>query len=255
MRSILLILLLAAAIGARAQEQEETVITSVVVPVVGSVLGPNAVIWKTDVELVNDFPSDTTVSLMLPTAPEQPVIVTTLGPGGRVRFADVVGEAFGMDAVLSPLLVKTLGRRSISIRATVYGLRDGKLIPPQPIPIDYGPSYFPQRVLDGLSFNDARRTNVGLANLGEQPAEFTLALQRLPGRNLAISRVVLPPSSLWHDAVQAMFPMITKGDDFTVVVETSSRETHVYASVIENETSSAKFVRARVGSATVATRP
>jgi len=52
----------------------------------------------------------------------------------------------------------------------------------------------------------------------------------------------LPPLSLWHSSIQSMFPLISNGDNFTVVVETSAPETHVYASVIENGTDVARFV-------------
>ena len=235
-----------------AQEQDPPIAT-VVVPVVGSVPGPNAIDWKTDVELINDLGSEATISLMLPTAPDQPVILTTIAPGDRLRFTDVVGQAFGLDIALSPLLVQTLGRRSITVRATVYGVREGKLLPIQPIAVNYGSTYFPLRVLDGLSFSDAFRTNIGLANLGDTPAEFVMALQRLPGRNVAITRIVLPPNSNWHTAAQLVFPLITKGDDFSVVVETSAERTYVYGSVIENETSAARFIQPRVGSSSVAT--
>jgi hypothetical protein len=84
-------------------------------------------------------------------------------------------------------------------------------------------------------------------NLGDKEAMFVIAAQRLPGRNLAVARVPLPPYSLWHVPIQMLFPLITKGDDFSLVVETSSAETYIYASVIENETNSATFVQPQVG--------
>ncbi|HEX8154387.1 MAG TPA: hypothetical protein VF698_14735 [Thermoanaerobaculia bacterium] len=227
-----------------AQEQAATPpVVSVVVPVVGTVDGPNAVRWKTDVVLINNLPGEAVVSMMLPATPDQPVVVTTIAPGDRAEFTDVIGQAFGIESALSPLIVNTLGRRSITISATVYAVREEKTLSPQPIAVDYGPSYFPQRALDGLSFSDAYRTNLGLANLGEQSAEFVLALQRLPGRNVAVTHIVVPAATLVHRPVQELFPLITKGDAFSIVVETASEQTHVYASVIENATSTAKFVR------------
>jgi hypothetical protein len=241
-----LAVLLLVAFQASAQENAPPPSTSVLVPVVGSVLGANAVIWKTDIELVNDLGSEVDVALQLPTAAESPAMIVTLGAGQSQRFADVVGEAFGLDQTLSPLLVTTSGRRSVTIRATVYGLNGATLTSPQPIAVQYGASYFLYRALDGLSFTDEERTNLGLVNLSSQDALFTLALQRIPGRNLAVTRVVVPAGSMWQLAIQMLFPLITKGSDFRLVVETTNKDTHAYASVIENATSTARFIQPRV---------
>ena len=112
----------------------------------------------------------------------------------------------------------------------------------QQIPLDYASNFFPTRVLQGLSFSDDFRTNIGLSNLGDKDAVFTLALQRVPGRNVAVTHIALPPSSLWHASIQTVFPLITSGGNFSVVVETASPETHMYASVIENGTDNARYV-------------
>jgi hypothetical protein len=223
----------------------------VVVPVVGTIDGANAVRWRTALELVNDSGSEATVAVTLATAPDQPALLTTIGAGDVVRFADVAGEAFGLDHLLSPLVIETLGRRSVTVRASAYGMRGADVFQPEPIAVSYGSSFYPIRVLPGLSFSDQYRTNIGLVNLGDTSALFTLALQRLPGRNLAVSRISLPPNSMTHASVQSLFPLITKGDDFAVVVETGNAETYVYASVINNDSNAATFVQPAVGSVSV----
>ena len=240
----LMVLALALAPFARAQEGSATpVMTTVVVPVVGSIMGIDNIRWRTDVELRNDSRSDATVIVTLPTAAEQPsLVLPAIPPGGVLRFQDIVGEVFSLDSAISPLVVQTEGRRSISIRATVYGSRGTDVIGTQQIPVDYSASFFPMRTLQGLSFSDGFRTNIGLSNLGDKDAIFTLALQRVPGRNVAVTHIALPPSSLWHASIQTVFPLITSGENFSVVVETGSPETHVYASVLENGTDSARFV-------------
>lgn len=249
MKSVLsLVAFLLLALPAVPQENAsaELPTTSVLVPVVGSILGANQVRWKTDVELVNDLGSAIDVALELPTAPEAPALILTLGPGQSQRFTDVVGEAFGLDQTLSPLLVTTSGRRSVTIRATVYGLNGAEMTSPQPIAVQYGPSYFVYRALDGLSFTEEERTNLGLVNLGTAEALFTLGLQRVQGRNVAVTRVVVPPGSMWHLPIQMLFPLITRGSDFRLVVETTSTDTHAYASVIVNATNDARFVQSRI---------
>ena len=242
-----LLLAVGARLFAQTAPEQPVEITTVIVPVVGSILGASGVYWRTDLELRNDLGAEVTVSLTLPSAGEERFMIVSIPAGETLRYADVVGQAFGIEATLSPLVVQTEGRRSVTIRATAYGMRGTEVFPPQPISINYGPTYFPTRVLQGLSVNDAFRTNIGLANLGDTPADFVVALQRVPGRNLAVNRVRLPPNALWHMAIQLMFPLITDGDHFSIVIETPSHDTHVYASVVDNETQAARFVQPTLG--------
>jgi hypothetical protein len=220
---------------------------SVLVPIVGSVTGANDVRWRTGIELRNDSREEMFVALRLPTAIDQPAVAFTLPPGATQSFRDVIAEAFGVDEALSPLVVQTMGKRAVRVAANVYGVHGTDVTDPEPIPIAYGNATYPFRHLDGLSFSDAFRTNIGLVNLGEQEATFTLALQRVSGRNIAVARLTLPPNSLVHNSIQSLFPVIVKGDDFAVVIETSAANTYVYASVIDNATNSARFVAPAIG--------
>jgi hypothetical protein len=242
MRGFLAAMLLAATASAQSPQS-----VSVLVPIVGSVVGAGDVRWKTDVQLQNDSREEMFVALRLPTALDQPAIAFTLPPGGTQSFTDVVGQAFGIDAALSPLVVETMGRRSVRVSANIYGIRGSEVTRPEPIPVTYGEATYPLRTLSGLSFSDLFRTNVGLVNLGDRDATFTLALQRFAGRNISVSRITLPPNSLSHTSIQSLFPLITKGDDFNVVVETSAAKTYVYASVVENATSEARFISPAIG--------
>ncbi len=243
--SILLILSAAAANAADAPPPPSV---SVLVPIVGSVMGMNNVRWKTDIDLYNDSRTEANVMLSLPTAPDQPFILVAIPPASGQHFGDIVAETFGMSETLSPLKIVTIeSARSVRVLATVYGVRDADVSPPASIAVTYGPSYGPLRTLNGLSFSDAFRTNIGLANLGEHEALFTLAIQRVPGRNLAVTRFPVGASTLIHTAVQSLFPMITKGDDFIVIVETSSPDTYIYASVIDNQTNETHFIQPAIG--------
>lgn len=241
-RQLMVMLLFAGSAAA----QTPTSVT-VLVPIVGSVVGPSAIRWKTDVVLHNDSREEMFVALRLPTAPDQPTIAFTLPPGGAQRFGDVVAEAFGMDAALSPLVVETLGKRSARVAATAYAIREEGITRGEPIPVVYNDAAYPLRTLNNLSFSDVFRTNIGLVNLGEKEATFTLGLQRLAGRNIAVTRITLGPNSLAHTSIQSLFPLIAKGDDFNVVIETSVPNTYVYASVIENATSEARFIAPSIG--------
>lgn len=216
---------------------------TVMVPVVGRVWGASGMQWRTDLELMNDSAAMESVILSLPTTPDQPFISFDIPPHGSQRFSDVIGQAFGLDRALSPLMVQTLGTRSVQVTASVYAVSGDKVTKPEPIAIAYGDVFFPVRALYGLSFSDAYRTNIGIANLNDHAVLFTVALQLISGRNIAVTQLSVPPFTLWHTSIQSLFPLITKGDDFAVLIETGSRDTYVYASVIENATSDAHFVQ------------
>jgi hypothetical protein len=234
--------LLLAALPLRAQE-----VSTTVVPVVGSVFGQSMVRWLTDVELVNDGLLDVDVALELPAVPASAPLFFTLSPGQSQRFPDIVGQAFGIGHALSPLRITSSTQRGVTVRAQAYALTASGISTPQGLDVYHGSTYFPVRVLDGLAFSAEHRTNVGLVNVGDQTAEFLLALQRIPGRNVAVTHMRVAPGSLVHMAIQALFPLITEGSGFSIVIETNARDTHVYASVIENTTNAAKFITPRVG--------
>jgi hypothetical protein len=242
-----MLVLLLAPVTAGSQSIDATgPMTTVTVPVVGRCLGANDVHWRTEVELRNDQRSEINVVLTMPAAPDANFAMLPMDPGATLQITDVAA-ALGVENGLSPLVVTTNSRRSVSIRATAYGTRGDELFSPQPIAINYGSAYFPVRVLSDLSFSIDYRTNIGLANLGEKTADFTLALQRIAGRNLAVTRLSIQPNTLWHMSIQSAFPLITDGDHFSVVVETSAPHTYVYASVIHNQSNTARFVEALSG--------
>jgi len=225
--------------------EPEPVSATVMVPVVGKVFGAGSVQWRTDVDLVNNLGRDVMVMLSLPTAPDEPVILFPLPAGATQRFTDVIAS-FAMDRALSPLMVKTIhSKQPIRVAATVYAVKlddPTSTTHPEPIAVAYADAFYPLRALYGLSFSDSFRTNIGLANLGDRAALFTIALQRVTGRNIAVTQITVPPGTLWHTSIQALFPLITKGEDFSLLIETGSRETYVYGSVIENSTNEAKFI-------------
>lgn len=244
MRRLLFGLLLLLLIASSAAAQQSV---TVIVPVVASAIGPFDTRWKTNVVLHNDLKTEATVALSLPTAPDQPAILLTIPPGGTQRFADVVGEAFGLDNVLSPLLVQTLGTRSVRVVANAYAIRADVAPSPQPIPVTDASAFYQVRTLGPISFTDAHRTNIGLINLSEREAVLTLALRAQSGETAGATRSVLPPNTMWHMAVQLLFPSMKQGDNYSVLVETVSRDTHVYASVIDNKTGAAQFIAPQVG--------
>jgi hypothetical protein len=244
MKWALPILLLLAIVVPAAAQQEVT--STAVVPVVGTVYGAGIHLWKTDVELINETGGAISVALELVAVPGAAIILD-LPPGATQRFTDIVGQAFGLQLALSPLRVTTTGRRSVTVRATAYAIKNTTISRLQPLGTSYRSDYAPFRALDGLGFADDLRTNIGLVNFSDREADFFLALQRLPGRDIGVTHVRVAPESLLHISIQSLFPLIEKGEHFRVVVETAVRDTYVYASVIDNE-QAGKFVQSRVTS-------
>lgn len=221
----------------------ETEYVSAVIPVIGHVAGFEGVEWRSDVAVRNDLSYPVEIFLTVPGIPGEPFIMQTLAPGESVTFTDASATTFGTTGYLSPLVVQTPGKQSVSVLATAYGIKGGKVTRTQIIPAVYGTTGPGTRTLRGLSFGNEYRTNIGLGNLGETPVTVSLALQRVAGRNVALTTVVLPPHSLVHESLQKFFPLVTEGSDFSVVFDSPQPGSYAYASVILNSTNDGTFVR------------
>lgn len=224
-----------------AQAQE---VSTVVVPVVGSVFGAGMDRWNTDVEIYNGtaFPADVILELSTVSGA---FLSLTLAPGERQVYRDIVGQAFGQANELSPLRITS--DRPVIVRAFAYAVRGGVPSALEPIDVYYRNPFFRDQVLDGLAFSDAYRTNIGLVNFSDGPVQFVLALQRIPGRILSVTALTVGPGSLAHASIQSLFPVISEGSGFSVLIESPSPDTYVYGSVITSATSEARFITPRIG--------
>jgi hypothetical protein len=230
-----------------ARPAEPPVSSQIIVPVVGSVEGPGLVHWQTDFAVHNDLRSPVDVALTLPTVGDQYLLAFTLQPGQTVRYPDLMGEVFNLAGVLAPLSITMSSPRPLPVQTTVWGLKADHPPTAQFIPPIYTMPALPLRVLSGLSFSDQFRTNVGLGNVGAKAALFVLALRRVEGRDVAVRSFMIPPNTLWQIPIHVLFPVITDGNNFTIVAEASGPDTYVYASVIDNATNEARFVQPGVG--------
>jgi len=240
MRSRLLFVFLLLLAGI-AQAQE---VSTVVVPVVGSAFGAGMARWRTDVEVYNGTGLPADVVLELSSVPGA-FLSVTLAPGQREVYQDIVGLAFGQENELSPLRITS--DRPVIVRAFAYAVQGAERSAIQPIDVYYRNAFFRSQILDGLAFSDAYRTNIGLVNFSEGPVQFVIALQRIPGRILSVTALTVAPGSLAHASIQSLFPFISEGTGFSVIVESTSPDTYVYGSVITSATSSARFITPRIG--------
>ena len=225
--------------------EEPLIVSRAVVPVIGQREGFAGILWRSDVALHNDSPEAVTVVVSPLPIPEL-FQMRTLAPGESVVMENVAADSFGIARGVTPLLIQTLARRSVTIYATAYGILEGRPTPRQIIPVLYDELPPSVQQLSSLAMNESLRTNIGLVNLGDEPALFTLALQRLAGRPLATQALIVPPTSSVHVPLNALFPLVTEGDDLTLLVDTLGPRTYAYASVVRNDTHEAYFIQPRI---------
>ncbi|HEY0592769.1 MAG TPA: hypothetical protein VGF40_13445 [Thermoanaerobaculia bacterium] len=220
--------------------EQEIVVSRAVVPSTGQVVGMKGVLWRSDVAIVNDSTEPATIVVSPLPLPEA-FQMRTLEPGESILFANVA-ESLGFGGGVVPLLVQTLARRSVTVFATAYGITEGRLTPTIILPVLYGDLPSSVQLLRGLAMNEAVRTNVGLINLGADPATLTLALQRLEGRPIAALTVMVPPEGSYHVPLNELFPLVGEADDVMLVVDSPAPRTFAYAVVLSNANHAGTFV-------------
>lgn len=220
---------------------QDVVASNAIVPVVGAVTGLDSIEWRTDIALRNDRPYDVEVVLTLPGVPDDPFYFTTIGARDTITLPDVARSTFGVVGRLSPLRVTTLDSSSVSVGAVVHGLTEDGLTEPQILTVQYGEMRSMLESLPGLVVNETFRTNLGLVNPTDDPALIVLALQKIPGRNIAVVRQEIPPLTHIQVPMQQLFPLLFEGENLTIVVEHTNPGAYAYASVVANASGNARY--------------
>jgi hypothetical protein len=240
------ILLFASALMAQESTVDQgPVVSRAVVPVVGSVQGGFNTVWRTEVTIENRTGQDQFVTLTLVSDPSESFFSTMMGVGESVTFGDVSQEAFGKAGLLSPLLVQTIGDRSVSVRATTHAVRESEVIASHAVPVIYGKRPRGEMVLGPVTHDKEVRTNIGLVNLNETPVNFTISIQKVPGRSLAVNTLTVPPRGMVHSLVDVLFPLLEEGRDLMIIVDPSEGNAYAYASMIRNNDGSTRFFAPR----------
>jgi hypothetical protein len=220
---------------------QDLAVSTATVPVVGAVRGLGAIEWQTDVAIRNDAPYDVDVVLTLPGVPDDPFLFTTVRARDTVALPDVARSTFGIVNRLSPLRVTTIGATSVTVAAVVHGLTEHGPTDPQVLTVQYGELRPMLAALPGIALNETFRTNLGLVNPTDEEAIIVLALQKVAGRNIAVVSQSIPPRTHVQRPLQDFFPLLSEGDNLTVVVEHTNPGAYAYASVIANATGNARY--------------
>ncbi len=220
---------------------QELTVSEAIVPVVGSTPGLGNVVWSTDVALQNPMPYDVEVVLSLVGVPDDPFLFTTIRAGDTMALTDLSRLTFGVFGRLAPLRVQTLAATSVTVAAVVHGMTVDGPTEPEVLTVQYG-KFRPMLVtVPALIVNAQFRTNIGLVNPSETEAIVILALQKVPGRNIGVVSRVIPPRTHLQLPLQSFFPLLTEGENISLVVEHTNPEAYVYASVIANATNNARY--------------
>lgn len=237
----LFFIIIAVTFSAGVMAQEEDPVYRSVVPVVGHTMGIGDVEWRSHLAMTNPNSGEVTVGLTLMGGGE-PFYFTTLAPGQTVVLGELVGNVLGSPGVISILEVLSMGAGPVSVGVEVFGYKEGELVSQQSVPVYESSLPFVSERLSGLVVNEQFRTNLGIANGGDEPANVSLALQRIDGRTIASVIVSIGGRSLLHESLQSYFPLLTEGTDLTVIADVSRPEVIVYGSVVSNRTHEARFI-------------
>lgn len=239
-------LLFASALLAQEATQDEgPVVSRAVVPVVGSVQGGFNTLWRTEVTIQNGTGQDQFVVLTLVSDPTESFFSTMMAAGESVTFGDISQEAFGKAGLLSPLLVQTIGERSVSVSATTHAVRESEIVASHTVPVIYGEQPRGEMVIGPVTHDKEVRTNIGLVNLNDKPVNFTISIQKVPGRSLAVNTIAVPPRGMVHSLVDVLFPLLEEGRDLMIIVDPSEANAYAYASMIRNNDGSTRFFAPR----------
>jgi hypothetical protein len=242
LRAFLVAVLFGLSLSAAAQD---LTVSEALVPVAGSIQGLGGVVWSTDVALHNSMPFDVDVVVSLVGAPDDPFIMSTIPAGDTLTFPDLPRQTFGVFGRLSPLRVQTLAASSVTVAAVVHGMTENGPTEPEVLTVQYGPFRPMLFTIPALSVGEQFRTNIGLVNPSESEAIVILALQKVPGRNIGVISQKIPPRTHVQLPLQSFFPLLTEGDNVSLVVELTNPESYVYASVIANATHNARYLGPR----------
>ncbi len=242
LRMALVVVFLGLSLTATAQE---VTVSYAIVPVAGSIAGLGSVVWSTDIALHNPMPYDVDVILSLVGAPNDPFFFTTIRAGDSISFPDMPRETFGVVGRLCPLRVETLAATSVTVAAIVHGETLEGPTEPEVLTVQYDRFRPMIQTLPALYVGKQFRTNIGLVNPSDTEATVIVALQQVPGRNIGVLSKTLPPQSHVQLPLQTLFPLLTEGENLSLVVEHTNAEAYVYASVIANATHNARYLGPR----------
>ncbi len=207
------------------------------VPVVAHNSGSGGSEWRTDVALLNLCDAEATVELRLHAANGEFNSQFTLSGKSQQVFPDVVQLLTEADA-LGPLAISS--DQPLTITSRTYNLAaqgsygqgiDG--ISPE-VGVGVGSTVFLQQLQQNPTF----RTNIGVLNLGSQPATVTISLYSQDGSSIGNFVLSIPAQDLVQDSqpFAARFARQDVGGGIARIDIDQGSRVYVYGSVVDNRT-------------------
>jgi hypothetical protein len=213
------------------------------VPAVAHAPGAFGSLWRTELALVNEAGTPADAVLTFGPVEGEAVCRTTCVPeGGTHEWADVLASLFGVEAADSASgVVNVESDRELCVSSRTFSEAEsgtfGGYLPA--VAARDGLVSGTIGILPQLARTDLFRTNVGVTNLGEDPASVTVRLRGTAAESLGEPVVLsVPPGGLVQ--VVDVFGAAGAGDRdlawATVEATTPGSLVWAYASVIDNRT-------------------
>jgi hypothetical protein len=238
----LLVLLVFPAVPARATDFASH---HLLVPIAGRTAGAFGSQWKTDLVVTNAArngePLTAEIYFLVGGNLSQPV-VTLLGPRQSTVIEDVIHTAFGHEAASGIIVIAVREPHAkLTARARIYNTGSGAGDFGQTVQAMPYTKLSKEAFLTGLPGLNGNRTNVGIANPGSLPADFSISLYDQQGEfRGSLSTRVAPFSVRQFNDVFSEFqagPL----DGATIQIR-SSHGVYTYASIIRAASGDVDFV-------------
>lgn len=214
-----------------------------VVPAVAHAPGAFGSLWRTDLAAVNPGDAEAAVSLRYVPVEGTPVVrEATVPAGGTREWPDVLASLFGVDAEASASgVVEVAADRPLRLSSRTFSASEagafGGYLPA--VAEEEALAFGEIGILPQLTRSALFRTNVGVTNLGAEPATASIALRGADGEPLGtVVSVDVPPGGLVQ--VVDVFGAAGTGDRdvafATVAPAAPGARVWAYASVIDNRT-------------------
>jgi len=207
------------------------------VPVAAHSEGVGGSVWRTDVGLLNPHEAPARVVVRLRSGADVWTMAVTIPPGAEHVLADVVGQLVGGDGQGSLEIVSDVG---VIVTSRTYNQTAGGTFGQSLDGVTPGDGLVPgRRVLLGpLYENDAFRTNIGVLNMGPEPATLRVELFDDSGVEIGAYEVEVASGQVYQEGrpFSARFGRSDIAGGYAVVSVEAGSSIWAYASVIDAAT-------------------
>lgn len=216
---------------------------SAVVPAVAHAPGGYGTLWRTDLAAVNEASTPANALLtFVPVAGDSVTRAAALPAGGTTEWGDILSSLFEVEPEAAASgVVRVSADQTLCVSSSTYNQKDdatfGGFLPAVRTRDALAPGK--TGILPQLARNPTFRTNVGLTNLGDAPADVTIRLRGMDAEALGKPVTVSVPAKGLLQVGDVFAAAAAGYHDLawaTVEVTTPGALVWAYASVVDNRT-------------------